>query len=156
MGNEELALEALKLSRDWATWLASIAVAVIGGMFALLTAKERIFSRVEVTVQHKQDANRFDGRYLMLLGLLCLAASVGWASIGLVGMPEVGILIASNASGSIFSKTVPFPFPSPLSLNVPLWVPLYMQNITFALGMFLIVVYLWLAYVGTILNSKDS
>lgn len=143
MDSVALAFEALKFARDWATWLVGLDIATIGGLFSLLVAKERVLRRVDMTVEHNRGVDLFDGRYLLLAGVLCLATSASWAGILLAGIPDIAVRIAEYPEGSIFLHEIPFPFPGPLSIGIPLWVPMYMQNMAFAAGIFLVVIYLW-------------
>ncbi len=108
-----------------------------------------------MVLQHKNLNQVFDGRYLLLAGILCLAVSITWASIILAGLPNVVLQIsaASSSIEDIYALQIQFPFPSPISINIPLWFPVYMQNITFSLGTFLAFIYLWSLYIS---NDKTN
>jgi hypothetical protein len=140
-----LNFEALKLARDWSTWLVGINIAMLGGLFSLLVAKERVLSKLDMVVEHKTSNKAFDGRYLLLGGVLCLAISVSWACIFLAGLPDAAVQMSSTlqSGGSIYTLTISFPFPGPIAIGIPLWLPMFMQNSTFGLGTLLVVLYLW-------------
>jgi hypothetical protein len=141
MSQEELALEAINLSKDWILWLTGISTAVIGWVFTLfITGKVKKSDIAECS--DSRWANDF-----LCGGILSLAVSVSWASISLVGLPTVVQQIALDPGGAIYDKLIPFPFPTPFSIDVPFWAPLYFQCITFALGIFLIASFLYLVFV---------
>lgn len=155
MDSVTLNFEAVKLVRDWSTWLVGINIAIVGGIFSLMYVKESIITKVDMVFQHKNHNQIFDGRYLLFTGLLCLAVSITWASIILVGLPDVLLQIsaASSSIEDIYALQIQFPFPSPISLKIPLWIPVFMQNTTFSSGTFLAFFYLWSLHIS---NDKTN
>lgn len=153
-----LNFEALKLVRDWSTWLVGINIAIIGGIFSLMYVKESIISKVDMVIQHKTRNRVFDGRHLLLAGVLCLGTSVGWASNILAGLPNVVLQLSVASSSSltdIYALQIQFPFPSLIGINVPLWFPIFMQNATFSLGTFLAVIYLWSLFIHDVTTNDN-
>ena len=148
MDTVELTVEALKLIQEWSRWLVGIDVAVVSGVFSFAFNRSSALEAANITIEKNNRQTYLSTRMIVMAGALLLLVSAMWASIILIGTAAVISQIAEYPGHRIFDYTIPFPFPGPLSIAMPLWIPLTMQNATFVLGLMV-----FLFYFGSILHD---
>jgi hypothetical protein len=148
MDKTELTVEALKLTLEWSKWLVGIDIATVAGVFSFAFKQSIGIEVANITIEKGNRRENIDTYQFVMAGALLLLLSAAWASTVLIGAADVILQVISSPGHPIFEYTVPFPFPGPISVAMPLWIPLSMQNSCFGLGM---LVYLF--YFGSIVRE---